>query len=235
MKITTNQDKLWDSYLNQTYRISNQTFGPTEHPATTNLDGFVISAWSPKGKVTAYKQNQDLSWELEKELKNRKYKYEKVIQVEQTRAWVEDAFLVHNITAAQARRLALKFQQRAFIRLNGTEATVYETTSTKRQKTKIGQIPRTLGCPAKADGQESSEFCKQHGFWTTSQALKALSIWRENLTIVNSRLGCNLCNNVTTHPNPFVKLANPEHLNNILVTNRFSINQWVRLKDENAN
>ena len=235
MKITTYQDKLWNTYLTQTYRIANQTFGPTDHPATTNLDGFIISAWSPKGEVTTYKQNQDLSWELEKELKSKKFKYEKIIQVEQTRTWVEDAFLVQNITSTQARRRALKFQQRAFIRLKGTEATVYETTSTKRKKTKIGPIQRAFGCPAKAEGKESNDFCKQHGFWTTSQALAALGNWRDNLTIVNSRLGCNLCNNVTTHPNPFVKLANPEHLNSILVTNRFSINQWVRLKDENAN
>lgn len=231
----SNQNRLWESYLTPTYRISNKTFGPTEITDPTHLDGLIISAWSPKGKPTSYKRNQEFSWDLEKELKGRKFKYEKVIQVEQTRAWVEDAFLVHNITVTQARRLALKFQQRAFIRLNGTEATVYETASTKRQKTKIGPIPRTFGCPAKANGKESNDFCKQHGFWTTGQALAALGAWRDNLTIVNSRLGCNLCNNVTTHPNPFVRLANPEHLNNILVTNRFSIDQWVRLKDENAN
>jgi hypothetical protein len=235
MLATSIQDKLWTSYLNQTYRIANKTFGPTKIIQPTNLNGFIISAWSPNGNPTSYKKNQELSWDLEKELKGKKFKYERVIQVEKTRAWVEDAFLIHNITVNQARRLALKFQQRAFIRLLGNEATVYETISSNRRKAEIGPISRPLSCPAKAEGVESNEFCRQHGFWTTGQALAALGIWRDNLTIVNSRLGCNLCNNVTTHPNQFVKLANPEHLNNIVVTNRFSIAQWVRLKDENAN
>lgn len=235
MLITTTQDKLWNSYLNQTYRIANLTVGPTETKAEITLEGFIISAWSPNGEVRTFKENQDLSWELEKHLKNHKHNYEKVIQVEQTRAWVEDAFLIKGITTKQAREIAEKFHQKAFVKISNSEAAVYETQTTVKKTTTIGLIPRQLGCPAKAEGKESDKFCKQHGFWTTGSALAALANWRDNLTIVNSRLGCNLCNNVTTHPNNFVKLANPEHLNNIKVTNRFSIARWVRLKDEDAN
>jgi hypothetical protein len=235
MLVTTSQDKLWQSYLNQTYRIGSLTLGPASQADPTNLEGFIISAWRPKGKTISYKENLELSWELEKQLKNQKYRFEKVIAVEETRAWVEDAFLIRNIDLKAARIIARKFEQKAFVKLSNSHAMVYETLTSAKKTVALGVIPRQLGCPAKAEGKESDKFCKQHGFWTTGQAMAALGNWRDNLTIVNSRLGCNLCNNVTTHPNNFVKLSNPEHINNIRVTNRFSVAQWVRLKDENAN
>lgn len=235
MKITTQQDKLWQSYLNQTYRIANQTFGPSTESNELPFKGFIISAWSPGGKEQTYKENTEQSWELEKHLKNLKLTFKKVIQVEQTRAWVEDAFLIHNISDGKARELALKFHQKAFIEIKNNQATVYETNTKAKKTIQIGQIPRLLGCPAKAEGKESNKFCSQHGYWTTGAALSAMHNWRTNLSIVTSRLGCNLCNNVTTHPNKYVQLTNPEYFNNIQVTNRFSIAQWVRLKDDNAN
>lgn len=230
MNKQTQQDKVFASYLEQQYRIGTQTFAPTEGPAQEqNPTGFIISAWSPDGKTKTYEENQSVSWELQKELEKLKIKYKKVIQVEKTRAWVEDAFLIEGITQGKARSLAKKFEQRAFVELNKNKATVYETNTTRKHTTNLGLIPTQYGCPAKRNGEDLEEFCKQHGFWTTGQALAALGNWKDNLTIVNSRLGCNFCNNVTTHPSKFVKIANPVHIPNIRVTSRHSIAQWVRL------
>jgi hypothetical protein len=232
LKITF-QDQLFNSYLSQTYRVSNETFGPTTDPLEAlPFEGFIVSAWSPKGESVSLKENKELSWKLEVELKNKGLQFEKVIAVESTRAWVEDAFLIHNIKQITARARARKFKQPGFIKLSGNTATVFETNSLTKRSTTIGSIPRLLGCPAKAKGFDSKNYCSQHGYWTTSQALAALNQWRDNLTIVNSRLGCNLCNNATTHPNPFVQTAAPDHINTIKVTNRFSIAQWVRLVEK---
>jgi hypothetical protein len=232
---TTRQDKIFKSYLSQTYRVSNKTFGPTNNPLESlPFEGFIISAWSPNCKRISFKENKELSWNLELELKKKKLQFEKVIAVESTRAWVEDAFLITNIKQIKARALARKFKQRCFIMLRGNTATVFQTNSLAKRTTYIGPIPRLLGCPAKANGEDSNDYCKQHGFWTTGNAREAMSEWQDNLTIVNSRLGCNLCNNLTTHPNTFVKPTAPEDINNIRVTNRFSIAQWVRLVDKSS-
>jgi hypothetical protein len=230
MNKQTQSDKVLISYLEQQYRISNRTFAPvSELQDSQSPSGFIISAWSPNGKATLYEENLGLSWELQKQLDKLKLKYKKIIQVEKTRAWIEDAFLIEGLNARQARALAKKFKQVAFVELTQNVATVYETNSKQKQSTQIGLVPTQYGCPAKRNGEDLEEFCKQHGFWTTGQALAALGNWRDNLTIVNSRLGCNLCNNVTTHPSKFVKTANTEHIANIRVTSRHSIAQWVRL------
>jgi hypothetical protein len=227
-RITTQRDKLFPSYLTQTYRYQNLSIGPTEEETQPIPQGFTISAWSPNGETLTYKENQERNWELQRHLQNKKIKFEKLVTVEATRAWVEDSFLIQGISKHVAKALAHKFQAPGFVELKGNQAIVYETSSTKSQTIQIGFIPRELGCPAKRNGREDQDFCQQHGYWTTGSAIAALGNWQNNLTIVNSRLGCNLCNNVATHPNNFVQTRN-EHINSIRVTNRFSIAQWVRL------
>ena len=229
LSITTQRDKLFPSYLHQTYRFKNLSIGPTEAKEEQPLpEGFIISAWSPNGETLTYRENEDANWKLLRHLQDKKIKFQKLVTVEQTRAWVEDSFLIHGITEKRARTLAKMFKAPGFVELKANQAIVYETNSTKTQSIQIGFIPRELGCPAKRNGQVTEDFCTQHGYWTTGSAIAALGNWRDNLTVVNSRLGCNLCNNVTTHPNNFVQTRN-EHLKNIRVTNRFSIAQWVRL------
>jgi hypothetical protein len=227
-RITTQRDKLFPSYLNQTYRFKNLSIGPTTEVTDELLQGFIISAWSPNGETLTYKENEEANWQLQRHLQDKKIKFHKLVTVEATRAWVEDSFLIQGITSNQAKALAQKFKAPGFVELRGNLAIVYETKSTDTQTIQVGFIPRELGCPAKRDGKVTEDFCEQHGYWTTGSAIAALGNWRDNLTIVNSRLGCNLCNNVTTHPNNFVQTRN-EHINNIRVTNRFSIAQWVRL------
>ena len=228
-RITTQRDKLFPSYLTQTYRFNNLSIGPTETKEEQALpEGFIISAWSPNGETLTYKENIDFNWDLHRHLKEKKLNFLKLVSVEATRAWVEDSFLIQGIDLKQAKALASKFKAPGFVELKGNQAIVYETASTKTQSIQIGFIPRELGCPAKKKGEASNDFCTQHGYWTTGSAIAALGNWQDNLTIVNSRLGCNLCNNVTTHPNNFVRTRN-DRLNDIHVTNRFSIAQWVRL------
>ena len=223
-------DKVFNSYLEQQYRIGNLTLAASEEPSQVKLpEGFIISAWSPKGQELTLEENQDRNWALQTELIKQKQSFRKILQVEKTRAWVEDAFLIEGINRTKARSLAKKFKQAAFIQLKGNTATVFETNSTRKQTINLSIIPTQYGCPAKKNGQDNNDYCKPHGYWTTSQAIKALSIWKENLTIVNSRLGCNLCNNVTTHPNNLVRPTKSEYIPTIQVTNRHSLAQWVRI------
>lgn len=230
MLITKQSDKVFDSYLNQHYRLGSLTLSPQAEPTQESLpEGFIISAWSPNGEAKTFEENHDLNWELQKILINQKINYKKIIQVEKTRAWVEDAFLIEGITKTKARSLAKKFNQAAFIELKNNTATVYETNTTRKQTFNLGLTPTQYGCPAKENGQENNDYCRPHGYWSTSSAIKALSVWKENLTIVTSRLGCNLCNNVTTHPNNLVKTTRPNHISSIEITNRHSIAKWVRL------
>ena len=223
-------DKVFNSYLDQQYRIGTLTFAPQEEPTKSNLPtGFIISAWSPNGEELGLEENQDLAWEFQKELMNSKTNYKKVIQVEKTRAWVEDAFLIEGITKTKARSLAKKLKQSAFIEFKDNTATIFETNTTRKVIINIGLIPTKFGCPAKKNGEENNDYCRPHGYWSTSAAITALGNWQDNLTILNSRLGCSLCNNVTTHPNNLVKTGQPEYIPMAPVTNRHSLAQWVRL------
>ena len=227
-RITTQRDKLFPSYLTQTYRFNNLSIGPSTETTDELPHGFIISAWSPNGETLAYKENIELNWQLQRHLQDKNIKFQKLVTVEATRAWVEDSFLIQGINLNQAQTLAKKFNAPGLVELKGNQAIVYETKTSNTKTIQIGFIPKELGCPAKRAGKVEDAFCEQHGYWTTGSAIAALGDWRNNLTIVNSRLGCNLCNNVTTHPNNFVQTRN-EHINNIRVTNRFSIAQWVRL------
>lgn len=223
MKITTREEKLQQSYLTQQYRFKELTIAPAKEANKELPEGFIISAWSPNAQEITLKENEDANWELEKAIKNLKRTPTKITTIEATRAWVEDSFFIENITKTQAKVLAKKFKQLAFIELKQGQAILHQTSSRKTIKTNLDYKPTEYGCPAKK--KPSKDFCKQHGFWTTGQAIAALGTWQENLTVVTSRLGCNLCHNVTSHPSPFVKTTNSK---DITVTNRYSIAQWVR-------
>lgn len=223
-KITTYEDKLVSSYLTQHYRFNDQTIAPADAPNPELPDGFIISAWSPNGKRVTLKENVAANWELEKAIKNLNKTPTKITTIEATRAWVEDSIFIENITKSQAKALAKKFKQLAFIELKAGQAILHQTNSKRTIKTNLDYKPTEYGCPARK--KPSKEFCEPHGFWTTGQAIAALGRWQENLTVVTSRLGCNLCHSVTSHPNFLVKIR---HDDAITVTNRYSIAQWVRL------
>ena len=223
---TTNQQSIIASYQNQHYRFGPLTIGPTDEPDPTIPNGFIISEWSPKGETLTLEENEDRGWKLLTKLSQQELKFKRIITVEATRAWVEDSFFVQNITLQQAIKLAK--DQLGFVQLENGQAIIWiNNQETIRQN--LGVIETQYGCPAKENGKVSDDPCKQHGYWSTSAAMSALSNWRNNLTIVLSRLGCNLCNNATTHPSNLVKTSNPNHIQSIKVTNRASANQWVRL------
>ena len=229
MLATTQTQKLIASYLTQQYRFGPKTIAATNEPDPTIPEGFIISAWSPNGKELTINQNEELSWQLQLQLRQENITHRKLITVEATRAWVEDSFFIQNISLKQAKKIAKDYSQFAFVQIKNGQAIVHLTQTREAHKTNIGYTSTQYGCPAKKLGKDSDEHCTQHGYWTTGAALSALASWRDSLTIVTSRLGCNICNNVKTHPNLFVQARQPEAFKQVRVVNRLSLAQWVRV------
>lgn len=225
-------EAILDSYASQHFRIKHQTFAPSEaNQKDTNLKGFIISAWSPKGEELTLEENEQLGRQLLLELSRSKeeYKFERVTVFEKTKAWVEDAYLIENITKTKAKALARKLKQKALIQIAGSTATVHLTRSSETRTFNIHEIKSFFGCPAQENGVENNRHCKQYGYWSTSNAISALIEWKRNLTVVTSRLGCTTCANVTAHPNVLVQTTLRKERDNIIVHNRFSENPWIRV------
>ena len=209
-------EAILDSYASQHFRIKHQTFAPSEaNQKDTNLKGFIISAWSPKGEELTLEENEQLGRQLLLELSrsNEDIKFERITVFEKTKA----------------KALARKLKQKALIQIAGSTATVHLTRSSETRTFNIHEIKSFFGCPAQEKGVENNKHCKQYGYWSTSNAISALIEWKRNLTVVTSRLGCTTCANVTAHPNVLVQTTLRKERDNIIVHNRFSENPWIRV------
>ena len=202
------QETLIGSYLHQLYRFQNLELKESKtKPRNHNLDGVILTAWNQFGKPTNEAENFENNQKLKEHLDERNLNPEPILTLASNYRWLEDAYLVKDLTFEQAEDIATAFGQLAFITLHGNQATLRLTTNASfmglprhyEETFYIAKREVTYNhCPARFPANDESR-CVGVGGGFTSAAIHAAGIWSTTRKQFVSRLGCTPCQ---TQPEP---------------------------------
>ena len=224
------QETLIGSYLHQQYRFQSLELKPSKtRTKNHNLYGVILTAWNPFGKPTNEAENLELNNELKAHLEKRNLKAEPILTLASNFRWLEDAYLVEDLTFEQAEDIATAFGQLAFITLHGNKATLRLTTNAS-----FMGLPRDFEemffldskevtynhCPARYPANDDKQ-CTMVGGPFGSAAIHAAGIWGTTRKQFVSRLGCNPCQTPPTPRDGAILVYEPD------MPSRFGGFQWA--------
>lgn len=205
------------------------TDGP---PAEVGRDGWLISAWNPRGKATTLHRNQEFNRGLVDAVEASGGVVERVLfSVPPTREWLEETALIRSLTETEATALARAFGQAAFSVWSGEVLEIIptgldESVSRLVQRATLQVAPMT--CPMILEDDDVNARCTLHGGPYTSRSIHAAALWRAHRTLLMDRLGCAACENGTLPTNgPFGAAVGGVSLGSICIASRHSGYAWI--------
>ena len=197
------------SFLTQWYRLvingvhfeirpTKQTRGSETTPLKQTY--YIFSAWNAHAIHLTAEENDNYNAILRHELDKAEIEYQLTVTIQQDNGWYEPSFIIHGWTDAEAIDWAWRFGQPAIIKVDADQLTVLATSSEVKNQSICYELVelREKLCPMKI--AERDKPCVAYGGpWTTSSRKAAWS-WQEHRLAMIALLGCDVCQDASTHP-----------------------------------